>query len=275
MSIRSPAQSAPPDGRRLSRRWFAACAVALTALFAGTLPGHAQDDAARRILKAMSDFVSSQRVISVSYSSDIEVLTSELQKLQFTSSGELLLSRPDRLRATRVGGYADVELVFDGSTVAVHDRGNGAYAQGPIAGSVDQVIGTLRERYNMDAPGADLLLTNAYETLISNVVEAKHIGRGVIDGVECEHLAFRTEDADWQIWVEVGERPIPRKYIITSKTLAGAPQYTLRIREWRMDAQVAANAFAFSPPAGATKREFADLTDIDEVPAGTIRGTGQ
>jgi len=51
-----------------------------------------------------------------------------------------------------------------------------------------------------------------------------------------EHLAFRGAETDWQIWIDIGARPVPRKYIITSKTLAGAPQYTLRIKDWKTDA---------------------------------------
>jgi len=55
----------------------------------------------------------------------------------------------------------------------------------------------------------------------------------VVDGFECEHLAFRNDDTDWQIWIQVGDAPIPRKYVITSKTEEGAPQYTLVIRDWK------------------------------------------
>ena len=79
-------------------------------------------------------------------------------------------------------------------------------------------------------------------------------------------------EVDWQIWIEVGPQPIPRKYVITSRAVTGAPQYTLRIKEWRMDPQVAASAFAFSPPAGAQKVDFKTLAHIDEVPAGTVIG---
>jgi Predicted periplasmic protein (DUF2092) len=104
---------------------------------------------------------------------------------------------------------------------------------------------------------------------VADVLDAKHIGQGVIDGVDCEHLAFRNADVDWQIWVEVGARPVPRKYIITSKTITGAPQYTLRIKEWRADVPVAGDAFVFKPPADAKKVEVAALREIDEIPPGT------
>jgi hypothetical protein len=115
-------------------------------------------------------------------------------------------------------------------------------------------------------PGADLLLTNAYDRLVAGVLEAKYIGRGIIDGRECEHLAFRNFDTDWQLWVEVGERPIPRKMVITSKTLNGAPQYTLRVKEWTTGIEPAAGAFSFTPPAGAKQLSPDALIELDELP---------
>ena len=135
--------------------------------------------------------------------------------------------------ASRVGGYADVEMVFDGKTLTVLGKNLNKYAQIDSAGSIDQLVARLRNELGMAIPGADIMLSNAYDELMSDVLEAKHIGRGVIDGVECDHLAFRDSDVDWQIWVEVGNRPIPRKYIITSKAVTGAPQYTLRIKDWK------------------------------------------
>jgi hypothetical protein len=45
-------------------------------------------------------------------------------------------------------------------------------------------------------PGADLLLSRVYDELMADVIDAKHIGQGVVDGVECEHLAFRNPDID-------------------------------------------------------------------------------
>lgn len=250
-------------------------AAGVAAIMILTAPAAQAQDGARKLLKAMSDYVAAQKVIALTFDSDIEVVTIELQKLQFASSGQLLLSRPDRFRASRRGGYSDVEMILDGKTFTVHDRENSAFAQSNAAGSVDQVVGRLRDEYFVEAPGADLLLSNSYEALTENVIQAMHIGHGVVDGVECEHLAFRTPDTDWQIWIETGPRPFPRKYIITSKGVTGAPQYTLRIKEWKADAAIAADAFVFSPTAGAKKLDFKELAHIDEVPAGTIMGAAQ
>ena len=94
----------------------------------------------------------------------------------------------------------------------------------------------------------------------------------MIDGVECEHLAFRTPEVDWQLWVEVGPRPIPRKYVITSKTVTGAPQYTVRVKEWRTDAPTGGSLFTFRPPQGSIKVAAEALKQLDEVPAGVVEG---
>ena len=244
--------------------------LALTAVSIGST-AQAEDDAGK-ILKAMSDYVASQKSISMAFDADIEVITPEIQKIQFDSSGTVLMNRPDKLRATRTGGYTDVELVFDGKTVSVLGKNVNAYTQSDAPGTVDQLVDLLRNEYSLDMPGADLILSNAYDAMMDGVLDAKHIGQGVINGVECEHLAFRNQDTDWQLWVRTGDRPIPCKYVITSKATAGAPQYTLTVREWKTDAKAAPDAFVFKPPADAKKVDFAALSDIDEVPPGIVKG---
>jgi hypothetical protein len=246
---------------------FAMLASVLAAALAAVPAGaQAQGSDAKSILKAMADYVSSQKTIELTFDSDIEAITPHLEKIQFTNSGELRLSRPDKLRAHRVGGYAEVELFFDGKTVSVHGKSINGYAQFDAPGTLDQLIEALRAGLGVALPGADLLLSNSYDVLVAGVKEAKHIGRGVIDGRECEHLAFRNFDTDWQLWVEVGEKPIPRKMVITSKTLNNAPQYTLRVKGWKTGVEPAREAFLFTPPAGTKKLNPDELIGLDELP---------
>ena len=137
------------------------------------------------------------------------------------------------MRVRRTGGYADVELVYDGKTVTLSGNNTNVHVQQDMSGSVDQMIDQVQAKLGAAMRGTDLPLTNSYDELMGNVLDGHHIGQGVVDGVEREHLAFRDADTDWQIWVEAGPKPIPRKYVITSKALAGAPQYTLRIKDWK------------------------------------------
>ncbi len=255
---------------------FAMLASVLVAtLTAAPARAQPQGSDAKSILRAMSDYVSSQKTIELTFDSDIEVITPQLEKIQFTNSGEALLSRPDKLRAHRVGGYADVALFFDGKAVSVYGKHVNSYAQVDAPGTVDQLFEALRAGHGIALPFADLLLSNSYDVLVAGVKEAKHIGRGVIDGVECEHLAFRNFDTDWQLWVEVGKRPIPRKIVITSKTMNSAPQYTLRVKSWKTDVEPAGDAFTFTPPAGAKKLSPDALIEFDELPQDATEGVNQ
>jgi hypothetical protein len=192
---------------------------------AGAESAESQD--AKVILKSMADYVSGQPTIAAAFDSTIEAVTPNLQKIQFASSGELTLVRPDKLHLSRKGGYSDVELVFDGKAASVYGKNLNAVAHFDASGTVDQLVDRIRNETSLDIPGADLLSPDAYKLLIADVVDAAHLGQGVIDGVECEHLAFRNQDTDWQLWVEAGPHPIPRQLVITSKVVAGSPQYTI------------------------------------------------
>src|SRR5450759_5466090 len=144
--------------------WCAfAMALVLATLLSVMPSAQAQDQDATKILKAMTDYGASQKVISATYDTDIEVITNDLQKIQFASSGQMLLSRPDKARVSRVGGYVDVELVFDGKTLSVLGKNLNAYTQTDATGSIDQLVARLRNELGVAIPGADLLLSGAYD----------------------------------------------------------------------------------------------------------------
>lgn len=254
---------------------IAATVVVLATILTLASPVQAQENDALKILKAMSDFLTSQSGFSAEFDADLEVITPDIQKIQFSSTGKVALSRPDKLRVERLGGYSHAELVFDGKMLTLVDRDRNVFAQTEAAGSIDQLIDRLRQDLGIEMPGGDLLLSNVYDDLSSRVIDAKHIGSGIVDGVECEHLAFRDADTDWQIWVETGDTPVPCKYVITSKTLAAAPQYTLRIYSWTFDPAPGADAFQFTPPDGAKKVALEELKNLDELPPSAAPGGGQ
>ena len=175
-------------GRAL--RWPIVMAGMMLTMSVSLMPhANAQGDDADKILKKMFDYVAGQKTLSITFDSDIEVITSNLQKIQFTSSGQVQLSRPDKLRATRTGGYRDVEIVFDGKTLTMNNKDANDFAQIESPGSTDQLIDLLREKHGVVAPGADLLFSNAFDVMMADVIEGAQIGQGVIDGVECDHGA--------------------------------------------------------------------------------------
>jgi len=214
----------------------------------------------------MSDYLAAQKAISFSHDTNLEIVAKDNQKLAVASSGTMTLNRPDKARATRHGGFADVELVFDGKTLTLLGKTANLYGQVDVPGTIDHLIDELRDKYKRPVPGADLLLANVYDQLMPLVINVKDLGSGVIGGVECDHLAFRTEEVDWQIWIAQGARPYPCRYVITSKLVANGPQYSIQIRDWKTGAEVASDDFSFKNATNAKKIDLKDLPDTDELP---------
>jgi hypothetical protein len=79
----------------------------------------------------------------------------------------------------------------------------------------------------------------------------------MVDGVLCDHIAFRGHDVDFQLWVEKNTaHALPHKYIITSKNVTGQPEFTVRLHDWQPNVALSNSIFQFSPPPGATKIDF-------------------
>lgn len=243
------------------------------ALALGASIGQAEtpSDAAHTVLKRMTDYVSSLSAVSFDLSVDLEAVTSEGIKLQFPASGQMLLRRPGQFRFSRTGVHSDILLISDGETLTLFGRKVNAYAQKPAPKSLDAFIYNA-EQHGIAMPGADLFLTDVHKELTEPVSTAMYLGNGPIDGVECEHLAFRTPEIDWQIWIATGEKPFPCRYVVTSKWVTGAPQYQLRISNWNDSPELAANAFKFHPTGDARKVELTEIKQIDIFLPETIEG---
>jgi len=241
-------------------------AVAALAWAANTSTARADEADAKRLLKAMSDYIAGQKAISFDYDVNLELVSTQQQKIALASSGTLTLNRPDKLHLTRTGGFANVEMVFDGKTLTLLGKNTNLYTQVDAPGTIDQLVDVLRDKYHRPVPAADLLMSDPYKELMPEVNNVKDLGSGVIHGIECDHLAFRTKEVDWQIWIAQGARPYPCRYVITSKKVTGWPQYTLDIWAWKTGSEVASDSFRFDIPAAAKKLAPSEVPEINEIP---------
>ena len=63
----------------------------------------------------------------------------------------------------------------------------------------------------------------------------------------------------WQIWIDEGDKPWPRKLSIAYWGDPGVPRYEAMFRRWVLDPPKGEAQFRFEPPAGARRIEFAEL----------------
>lgn len=260
--------SAVTNGFRSGSGWrWSAAAVAIGLTFL-TSPASAQakiDADADSILVGMTTYLKSLKSLSAAYDADQEIVDRQGQKLQFSASGKMAVSRGDGFLMTRQGPFADTQVSFDGKLISLYGKNLNVYAQIESPGpTIDEAVEEFRMSTGLDAPGADLLATDPYSVLTEGTTAGSLVGTAYIGGVECDHLAFRGDIVDWQIWISRGEKKLPMKYVITTKWVTGAPQYSLRLSDWSTDA-VDAKTFAFVPPADAKKIERIDADQIGDI----------
>lgn len=225
-------------------------------------PAFADEVYAKSILKAMSDYIASETSLVFTYDSSLDVVTDDGQILSIAASGEVVLTRPDHLYATRTGGFTDLAMMFDGTELTIVGKNADAYTTVSYSGSVDELIDSLHNDYGFPLPGADVLLSDAYTALMDGVTDIKDLGAGVIGGAVCDHLAFRTELVDWQIFVAQGDQPLPCRYVITSKDIPGAPRYQIDFFDWSAGDSDPDVTFTFDASDGAKSVSIEELRSI-------------
>jgi hypothetical protein len=253
-----------------ARRFVLVVALAMLVLAGWPEAGQAQptgiDPQAEKLLRRMSDYLASRQQFSLKAEAMLEAVLTSGQKLQYDSPATLMVSRPNKLRAHRKGDLANQEFFYDGKSLTLFNPRENLYATTAAPPSIDEAIDFAREKLDIIAPAVDLLYTNAADKMLKEASSGFVVGQAIVGSVKCTHLAFRGAEVDWQIWIEDGTRPLPRKYMITSKQVNGAPQFTVLIRNWDVVAKLADKEFSFVAPKGAKKIEFLQLT------SGSVQG---
>jgi hypothetical protein len=216
---------------------------------------------AEKLLRRMSDYLAARKQFTVQTENTLEVVLASGQKLQFASPATASVWRPNKLRADRKGDILNQEFFYDGKTLALYNPKENLYATTAAPPTIDEMLDFAREKLDVIAPGAEILYSNAAERMLKVTTSGFVVGPSIVGGVKTAHLAFRGAEVDWQIWIEEGGRPLPRKFVLTSKQVKGEPQFTVLVRSWDLAPKLTEQMFSFTPPKGAKKIDFLNLTE--------------
>ena len=236
-------------------------AIALAAVVAPltTLAVRAQtprvDPAAVQTLKRMTDYISRLQKFSVHTESTLEYWSDRGQRIDHDVAANLTLRRPNKIHAKRVGELVEQEFYYDGETLTFYLPSKRVYATKPAPGTIEELLDHTREELGLIIPVEDLVYSNALDIMMNDVTDATVVGKSVIGGVTCDHLAFVRRDIDFQIWVAEGDRPLPCKYVVTDPRTPPVSTITVT-SDWDLDPAAADTEFKFVPPEGATAIPF-------------------
>ena len=209
------------------------------------------DEEALTILKKATDYLTGLTQFRLKGFKETDVVQESGQKFQFSSSAEVYLKRPDRMFVLRTNDDGiPRRFWYDGKTATMYDEGEKVYGQMQVPDTIDGMLDYLETVMESPFPLADLFY-NDLSHLSERILSGRYVDISFLENSVCDHLAFRGESVDWQLWVDRGETPLIRKIVITYKELPGEPQLSARLPEWDTQAQLSEALFQFTPPEGA------------------------
>jgi hypothetical protein len=185
-------------------------------------------------------------------------------KLQNNEHAVLTVSQPNKLRSVVKGDIRNRTFIYDGAKLTIYSPDDNVYARVDAPDTITKLVGGLLNA-GIDMPMIDMLYQTGAGTLTEQVRGGILVGESMIEGVACDHLAFRQSTIDWQLWVEKGSRALPRKILITTRHEAGAPQYQAIMR-WNLQPKIDASTFAFTPPKGVNEIPYSEPASLKDVP---------
>jgi hypothetical protein len=219
-------------------------------------PAAAVDPKADAALKRMGALLTGAKAFTFKSHSTVDQSLDNGQAVQVARNQHVMVRRPDHLAAVVEADLEDLNYWYDGKRVTVLNRRVNAYSTIDAPPTIDATFDMLAEKYGLVVPLSDLLFDDPYKALVNGARSGVYIGTGYVFDTKCDHLAFRQAGVDWQIWIEQGEKPVPRKVVITYKELPARPQYTSYLSDWNLNPELKDEQFAAKIPQGAKKVEF-------------------
>ena len=212
---------------------------------------------AKAMLMRMADLLAKTKALSVTITAGYDVVQDNGEKIEFGEVRQVLIDRPDRLRIlSEFSNGEKLTMYFDGKELIVSSPKENVFAKLERKGSVDDVLKYVVQGLQTPIPLAMLYLQSIKEELEKRITEVDYVELTSIAGKPADHLAVRTADVDFQIWLAQGEQPLPLRIVITYKKDDGQPQFRANLSEWNLAPKVDEAALAFSPPHGAEAVPF-------------------
>jgi len=210
------------------------------------------DPEAISALSAMGAYLRTLSSFEVVGRATTETVMDDGMKLQFDSTSNLKVRRPDRLQVDIANDRKQRQIFYDGKSVTVYGPRLKYYATVAAPPTLRETVDALGAKYGIELPLADLFYWGTEQAPVSDISAAHYIGPATVGSLKAEHYAYRQEGVDWQVWIQAGKTPLPLKLAITASAEPGEPTHTAWLR-WNLAPRFTDATFSFRPPSGAMK----------------------
>jgi hypothetical protein len=169
---------------------------------------------------------------------------------------KVTVRRPNRLLVDLTGDDGSGTLVFDGKTLTLFSAQDKKYAGAsvPEGTTIDGMLKEAITRYGVDFPLADFLSEAPNKAFLTGVTSGRVVNTVMIDGAPYDHLFFsQPPGIELELWLSKNEQSLPRRLIVTYRSLPGQPNFIAEFSDWNFDIHPSDAEFVFQPPADAVQ----------------------
>ena len=222
------------------------------------------EDEAVDAIKEMSNFLQTAQTLGLTSQGSMDVITNDGQRIQLDGTTTYKIRKPGFV----IDYQSDIKsrrFVYDGKTFTVHSPKLGFYASTPAPATNREVLDTIYDKFGIRLPLEDLFRwgEGSHADRIQALKSAYEVGSATVDGVQTDHFAFREADVDWEVWIQKGDQPWPRKLVIVDRTDPARPTFTARMN-WQMNPAFTDADFTFVPDANAKRIQMATYKGAGE-----------
>jgi hypothetical protein len=215
---------------------------------------------AKTILYSMSSYLGSAEQFSFQATMTNDILFTKDFYIQTETTSKVIVKRPDKVYADIKSDYNHKRYWYDGQNITLLTIPQNYYAMAIATGNIDSMADSVYNKFGVHIPLAALAYENTYEALMEGVQNGYYTGLHLVDGILCHHLLFIDDDTEWQIWIQDGPNPVPRKYVVKYGMDDRDYQFVALINNWDFNEYAPDEMFNFIPPPGSAPIEFIKLS---------------
>ena len=198
-------------------------------------------------LKKMSAYLMTLQTFRLTSTSTRDVVTADGQKVQLDFVANYQVKRPGIVIDLQSDQKAR-QFFYDGHNFTIYSPLLKYYATVPAPATNREFLKALYDRTGIELPLEDLFrwADDDHQEDIAKLTSAYNVGTARINGAQTEHFAFRSADFDWELWIQKGDQPLPRKFVLIDRTDPALPAFTARL-DWEINPTLDPAAFTFTP----------------------------
>src|SRR5277367_6462006 len=183
---------------------------------AAAAPAPGVEAGALAALTKMGAYLRTLKAFQVKGESSTDDVTDDGQLLETDAVSDVLAQPPNRLRVEIMRDDQHRIYYYNGKVLTVYGAQVNYYATIAAPPTIIQLTDQLYDKYGIDLPLQDLFTWGTSKSEVTKITAGFDAGPSQIEGVTCEQYAFRQEGLDWQIWIQSGDFPLPRKIVLTT-----------------------------------------------------------